>query len=422
MMHVEPDVPTPAPRLLATVQLDNNYANEDEPVVEHVIPISVDWVLRGLELARVVPDIEHCTFEPGDVLMYTTEYTEDMEEEEDHAVNVRAAFTHSQELAEKHAAGTSAKSIEELVPEQYRRYLKVFDKISSERLPDHGPFDHAIDLKPEFEERLQTHPLNCKVYPMSANEQTALDTLLKDGRERGILRPSKSPMASPFFFVKKKDGTLRPVQDYRILNTGTVKNTYPLPLISDIVDRLTGAKIFSKMDVRWGYNNIRIKEGDEWKAAFKTNRGLFEPLVMFFGLTNSPATFQTMMNEIFRDMIDEGVISIYMDDILVHTKELTHHRDTVNRVLQRLQDHDLYLKPEKCQFERDSVEFLGLVVSHNQMSMDPVKVAGVMGWPTPRNIKEIQSFIGFTNFYRHFIADFSSIARPLFDLTKKMVP
>ncbi|VDC04149.1 unnamed protein product [Peniophora sp. CBMAI 1063] len=119
MMHIKPDFPTPAPRLLATVQLDNNYVDEDEPVVEHVIPISVDWVLRGLELVRVVPDIEHCTFEPGDVLMYTTEYTEDTEEEEDHAVNVRAAFTRSQELAEKHATGTSAKSIEELVPEQY---------------------------------------------------------------------------------------------------------------------------------------------------------------------------------------------------------------------------------------------------------------------------------------------------------------
>lgn len=212
------------------------------------------------------------------------------------------------------------------------------------------------------------------------------------------------------------------MQDYRILNTGTIKNTYPLPLISDIVDRLTGAKIFSKIDVHWGYNNIRIKEGDEWKAAFKTNRGLFEPLVMFFGLTNSPATFQTMMNEVFRDMIDEGVIGSYMDDILVHTKELGQHRDVVNCVLQRLQHHDLYLKPEKCQFERDSIEFLGLVVSHNNMSMDPVKVAGVADWPTPRNLKEVQSFIGFANFYRRFIADFSSIARPLFDLTKKTVP
>ena len=136
-------------------------------------------------------------------------------------------------------------------------------------------------------------------------------------------------MASPFFFVKKKDGKLRPVQDYRKLNEMTIKNRYPLPLISELIDKLTHAKIFSKMDIRWGYNNIRIKEGDEWKAAFRTNRGLFEPLVMFFGLTNSPATFQTMMNDIFREEIAEGWVVIYMDDILVFSKNEKDHEKHV---------------------------------------------------------------------------------------------
>jgi hypothetical protein len=131
-------------------------------------------------------------------------------------------------------------------------------------------------------------------------------------------------MASPFFFVKKKDGKLRPCQDYRYLNEWTIKNAYPLPLISEIMDKLKGAKYFTKFDVRWGYNNIRIKEGDEWKAAFKTNRGLFEPTVMFFGMCNSPATFQAMMNTVFADLIEEGITIIYMDDILIFTtlKEL----------------------------------------------------------------------------------------------------
>ena len=124
-------------------------------------------------------------------------------------------------------------------------------------------------------------------------------------------------MASPFFFVKKKDGGLRPIQDYRHLNAGTIKNAYPLPLINEIIDKLKGARIFSKVDVRWGYENIRIKEGDKWKAAFRTNHGLFEPLVMFFGLTNSPATFQAMMNELFKDLIAEGLVIVYMDDILI---------------------------------------------------------------------------------------------------------
>jgi hypothetical protein len=141
-------------------------------------------------------------------------------------------------------------------------------------------------------------------------------------------------MASPVFFIKKKDGTLRLIQDYRALNALTIKNRYPLPLISELVNQLRGAKYFTKLDVRWGYNNVRMKEGDEWKAAFCTNRGLFEPLVMFFGLTNSPSTFQTMMNDIFQDLIMEGVICVYLDDILIFTKSIEEHRRVTRLVLE----------------------------------------------------------------------------------------
>ena len=140
--------------------------------------------------------------------------------------------------------------------------------------------------------------MNCKICALTLEEQKALDDFLEENLRTGRIRPSISPMASPFFFVKKKDGKLRPVQDYRKLNEFTVKNRYPLPLIQELIDKLKGAKIFTKMDIRWGYNNVRMKEGDEWKAAFRTNRGLFEPTVTFFGLTNSPATFQGMMNQI----------------------------------------------------------------------------------------------------------------------------
>ena len=140
---------------------------------------------------------------------------------------------------------------------------------------------------------------DCKLYPLNCQEQEQLDTFLKENLETSRIQLSKSPLASPFFFMKKKDRSLRPVQDYQKLNEMRVKNNYPLPLISELIDQLLGSKIFSKMDIQWGYNNIQIKEGDEWKAAFKTNQGLFEPLVMFFGLTNSPATFQMMMNDIF---------------------------------------------------------------------------------------------------------------------------
>jgi len=150
-------------------------------------------------------------------------------------------------------------------------------------------------------------------------------------------------MASPIFFIKKKDGSLRLVQDYRMLNDMTVKNKYPLPLISELVKQLHSAKYFTKLDVWWGFKNVRIKEGDEWKATFQTNRGMFEPLVMFFGLTNSPATFQTMMNDIFTDMILEGMVVVYLDDILIFMEDLDEHRRITHQALGRLAEHQLYL-------------------------------------------------------------------------------
>src|ERR1700676_4984121 len=227
-------------------------------------------------------------------------------------------------------------------------------------------------------------------------------------------------MASPFFFVKKKDGKLRPTQDYRKLNDLTIKNRYPLPLISELIDKLSGAKVFTKMDVRWGYNNIRIKEGDQWKAAFKTNRGLFEPTVMFFGLTNSPATFQTMMNAIFRKEIATGDVIIYMDDILIATTgSLKYHCSKVAQVLQKLRENDLFLKPEKCHFHKKEVEYLGVIVGKGQVKMDPIKVQGIADWPTPTNVSELRSFLGFGNYYKDFIEAYSTITRPLHDLTKK---
>src|SRR5882724_3554226 len=202
--------------------------------------------------------------------------------------------------------------------------------------------------------------------------------------------------------TKKKDGSLRLVQHYRKLNVVTVKNAYPLPLIPEILNKVSEAKAkyFTKLDVRWGYN-IQIKGGDEWKATFWMNQGLFEPLVMFFGLMNSPATFQTMMNDIFKELIDEGVVTIYMDDILIFSGQTREqHHEIVVRVLDVLHKHRLYLKAEKCTFEQPMVEYLSLVLSEGRMEMDPVKVAGVQDWPTPRNVTEVQSFVGFVNFYR----------------------
>ena len=328
-----------------------------------------------------------------------------------------AGYTYSQKIAEEAGKEKRSRTFEEIVPEPYREFAKVFSEQESERLPEHKPWDHTVDLKPDAPETLRS-----KVYPMPVNEQEELDRFLEENVRKGYITPSKSPMASPVFFIKKKDGKLRLIQDYRKLNDITIKNRYPLPLAADIVNRLKGARYFTKFDVRWGYNNVRIKEGDEWKAAFATNRGLFEPRVMFFGLTNSPATFQALMNSIFADLIAAGKVAVYLDDILIFTQTLEEHRKIVQEVLKRLQEHDLYLRPEKCEFEKEEIEYLGLVIRQGEVRMDPAKVQAVKEWPEPKNLKEVRGFIGFANFYRRFIEGFSKVCRPLHDLTKKDTP
>jgi hypothetical protein len=276
------------------------------------------------------------------------------------AEEIRATANISQRLAEAFHRNDAPKDFRDAVPNYLHDFEDVFAKESFDTLPERKIWDHAIELIPDAESS------NCKIYPMSRDEQTELDKFVEESLASGRIRPSKSPMAAPCFFIKKKDGKLRLVQDYRKLNAKTVKNRYPLPLISELIGKLRGARYFTKLDVRWGYHNVRIKEGDEWKAAFRTNRGLFEPLVMLFGLTNSPATFQTMMNDIFQDMISEGVVCVYLDDILIFTEDLKEHQKIVRRVLDRLRQHKLFLRPEKCEFERTRIEYLGLIISEGK--------------------------------------------------------
>ena len=239
-----------------------------------------------------------------------------------------------------------------------------------------------------------------KVYPLSADERKATDKFIDEHLKSGKIRPSSSPQASPFFFVKKKDGKLRPCQDYRYLNEHTVCDGYPLPLISDLLDKLQGAKIFMKFDVRWGYNNVRIKDGHQWKGAFTTHRGLFEPMVMFFGMMNSPATFQCFMNDSFRDMIAEGWLLIYMDNLLIFSPDEKTHEERAKQVLAWMEELDLHLRLSKCQFAVSEVEYLGMIIKPNELAMDPIKLDGIAAWPTQTKLKEVRSFLGFANYYR----------------------
>jgi len=220
-----------------------------------------------------------------------------------------------------------------------------------------------------------------------------------------------SPYASGFFLIHKKDGKFRPVQDYRRLNKWTIPNKYPLPLITELIHDLAGKRLFSKFNVRWGYNNLHIKEGNKWKAAFKTSEGLFKPTVMFFGLTNSLATFQSMMDDIFQEEITQGWLRIYMDNAIIATENnKEEHSARVHHFLSKLQKHDLYLKPEKCKFHQKEVKYLGVIIGQGSVKMDLVKVEGIAHWPTPATVKDVRSFLGFCNFYRAFIPHFSNVA------------
>ncbi|KAF8750036.1 hypothetical protein RHS01_09663 [Rhizoctonia solani] len=300
------------------------------------------------------------------------------------------------------------------VPSKYHQYAKVFGEEEFNKLPPHRHYDIGIELTEEG-------PLNSPLYSMTDAESATLKDWLRDELKAGKIRPSNPQISSPVMFVPKKDGSRRLVVDYRRLNNRTKKNVYPLPRPDDLMAQLCGAKVFTKLDLRWGYNNVRVKEGDEWKTAFRTKYGLYESLVMTFGLTNAPAAFQHFMNELFKDLLDVCVI-IYLDDILIYSKDDASHTKHVHEVLKRLMDNQLFCKASKCTFHVTSVEYLGIMVSNKGFSLDKLKIQAVQEWPVPTKVKEVQSFLGFANFLRRFVANFSHIARPLHNLVKKDTP
>jgi hypothetical protein len=317
------------------------------------------------------------------------------------------------ELANEENSKKMDKTDKQLVPVEYHKYLNIFSVEKAHCFPESRPWDHKIEIKEGFEPKL------FKNYNLTLAEQIELDKFLKENLKKGYIWPFQSPMASPFFFVSKKDGKLWPCQDYQYLNDWTVKNSYPLPLISEIKDKLKGTKYFTKLDVHWGYNNVQIRKGDEWKAAFKTNKGLFEPTMMFFGMCNSLATFQAMMDDIFMTMIDNRLVIVYMDNILIFADTKEELKWITKLVLKTLREHDLFLKAKKWEFCQTRIKYLGMIIEEGRISMDAVKLGGIRDWPIPTMLKQTQSFLGFGNFYQKFISYYSRLAQPLNDLTKK---
>ena len=292
-------------------------------------------------------------------------------------------------------------------------YSHVFQEPT--KLPPHRWADHGIELPPDAK------PPSRPCYKSSYAELEELRRQLKDLTDKGFIQPSKSPFGAPVLFVKKKDGSMRMCVDYRALNKITVKNSYPLPRIDELLTQLQGAKFFTKIDLRSGYHQIRIEDADIPKTAFRTRYGHYEFLVMPFGLTNAPATFMHLMNDIFRPHLDHFII-VYLDDILIYSKTAEEHDHHVRTAMDILLRHQLFAKMEKCDFFSTSINFLGYIVTADGLEMEPEKVNAVKNWPPPANITELRAFLGFAAFYRRFIKGYSDICSPLTALLGKDQP
>ncbi|KAJ1571866.1 hypothetical protein NDA12_006538 [Ustilago hordei] len=297
------------------------------------------------------------------------------------------------------------------IPKPYQHLRDVFDEVEADKLPHHTEHDLHLELIEGGK------PPQGPLYLKGPKEMSELRRYLDENLEKGFIRPSKSPAQSPVLFVPKKDGGLRLCVDYRGLNEITVKNRAPLPLIEEQLFLLRKARIYTKLDLRAAYNLIWIAKGDEWKTAFGTQLGLYEYLVMPFGLANAPAHFQSFINDIFQDIIGIYVV-VYLDDFLIFSDTEEAHVKHVTEVLTRLRSNRLFAKLSKCEFHTKTVEFLGYIIKPMGIEMDPEKVHTVKEWPMPESIHDIQRFLGFANFYQRFIAHFAHIAKPLTALVK----
>ncbi|WVZ70922.1 hypothetical protein U9M48_019551 [Paspalum notatum var. saurae] len=292
-----------------------------------------------------------------------------------------------------------------------QEYADVFPKDLPPGLPPLRGIEHQIDLIPGAQ------------LPNRAPYRTNPDETKEIRRQvRALLDKGYIPLVRFLvLLVPKKDGSWRMCVDRRTINNITIRYRYPIPRLDDMLDELSGAIIFTKIDLRSGYHQIRMKLGDEWKMAFKTKFGLYEWLVMPFGLTNAPSTFMRLMNEVLRPFVGLFVV-VYFDDILIYSKTMEEHLEHLSVVFDALRTARLFGNMEKCTFCTQRVSFLGYVVTPQGIEVDSSKIDAIRDWPTPTTVTQIRSFLGFAGFYRRFVRDFSSIAAPLHELTKKGVP
>ena len=311
------------------------------------------------------------------------------------------------------ASNMAVKDLDPRVASLLHEFPQVFPTDLPRRLPPSRPVDHRIRLLPGVSPHSQAP------YRLSHVEKQEMHRVIQDLLKLGHIRPSHSPWSAPVLFVKKKDGSLRFCVDYRMLNKRSVRNMFPMPRTDELLDRIQGSKIFSKLDLRSAYSQVRVHPEDIDKTAFTTPFGHYEYLVLPFGLSNGPATFQTLMNRLLGHL---DFVIVYLDDILIFSENEHEHFDHIRQVLKILADNSLYAKWEKCSFCKPVMDFLGHVVSAKGIAVDPDKIKAIVSWPTPESVKDIQRFLGLANYYRRFCRSFARIASPITDLLRKDTP
>ena len=401
---------TPSGRLLRTPVGMRNHRHQ---VNFTVLPLSQYDAILGMSwMQRYRPDIDYeaMTFEPTQ----SSQVIDTIEDHENiHVIHVDGQMYLISDEGDVVSDTAAAEVDDPVCVEMVKEFSDVFQDLPV-GLPPKRAVDHRIELQPG------SKPPSRASYRMSTAELEVLRKELAELTRLGFIQPSKSPYGAPVLFVKKKDGKPRMCIDYRALNLITVKNRRQSPRTDELTDRVRGAELFTILDLRRAYQQVRMHEPDIEKTAFNTRYGHHEFRVMPFGLTNAPATFQTLMESVLADFLDDFVV-VYFDDALIFSRNQEEHRRHVRLVLERLREHKLYASREKCEFGRRSVLFLGHVISKDGLGMDQSKVSAIRDWPTPQSVEDVRAFLGLAGYYRRFVNMFSKIAAPLTNLTRNEV-